>query len=89
MLSSFSNAQVSDRIPSFGWKNNAELIAALGQRGLWPANDKRTSDGTFGVGAWRRDWHPDDLTASDHDPLKSPVGYSVDVRNPPWTDPSR
>lgn len=64
----------------FPWSTNAALIADVARLGYL---DGRVWDSTYGRGAWWQRWCPADLVASDLDVALSPVGCSVDVRNPP------
>lgn len=60
------------------WRSNAELIADVAKLGYL---DGRVLDVTYGLGTFWKMWRPDDLTACDLDPAKSPIGYSVDFTN--------
>lgn len=62
------------------WKNNGELFAELPRVGYlhhnWSVLDPTYGRGTF----WTR-WRPNNLTAHDINPAKSPDGTSVDATN--------
>ena len=45
-----------------------------------------TIDVTYGMGAFWKDWQPDNFLASDLDPAKSPAGRAVDFTATPWPD---
>ena len=67
-----------------GWRNNAELIrdgvVPLGYLG----DGMHVCDPTYGLGRFWSLWRPAKLCASDIDPAKSPIGYSVDFTALPW-----
>jgi hypothetical protein len=67
------------------WATNAALIADCARLGYLHA-DWRTLDPTYGYGTFWNDFRPAELDASDLDPAKSPIGYSVDFRALPWPD---
>lgn len=67
------------------WATNGHLIADCAQLGYLHKN-RPTLDPTYGYGTFWTVWQPDQLTASDIDPAKSPIGYSVDFTNLPWPD---
>lgn len=60
------------------WATNAELIEDVERFGYL---DGRVLDCTYGYGTFWKNWKPDDLTACDIDPAKSPIGHSVDFTN--------
>lgn len=64
-----------------GWSNNAALIADVARLGYL---DGPVLDCTYGHGRWWTEFRPADLTASDLDQRKSPVGFSIDFRSQPW-----
>lgn len=66
------------------WATNADLIADCATLGY--LGDRRTLDPTYGYGTFWQKFRPSDLTASDLDPAKSPIGYSVDFTRLPWED---
>lgn len=61
------------------WTTNGHLIADVAKLGYL---NGRVLDPTYGEGTFWKVWKPDDLTACDIDPAKSPIGYSVDFTNP-------
>ena len=63
------------------WKDNAELIEAIGAKSEYL--DGRVLDVTHGYGVFWKNWKPSELVACDIDPAKSPVGYSVDFTELP------
>lgn len=60
-------------------KNNGELIAECVKL-KYLAPEWPTLDPTYGEGRFWSEFRPDDLTASDLNPAKSPIGRSVDFR---------
>lgn len=60
------------------WANNGEMIADVAKLGYL---NGRVLDVTYGEGTFWKVWRPEDLTACDLDPTKSPIGYSVDFTN--------
>ena len=46
--------------------------------------DGKVLDVTYGYGVFWRKFRPDDFTACDLDPEKSPIGYSVNFCNMTW-----
>lgn len=67
------------------WRSNADLIADVARLGYLAA-DWPTLDPTHGRGTWWKLFRPDDLTACDLDPAKSPLGCSVDFTAMPFED---
>lgn len=67
------------------WADNAEMIEDVATLGYL---DGRVLDPTYGEGNFWTRWKPKDLTASDLNPKKSPIGYSVDFTNMPWANRS-
>ena len=67
------------------WPTNAELIADCAALG-YLRKEWRTLDPTWGRGTFWNLWRPDNLTASDLNPAKSPIGHSVDFTLLPWPD---
>ena len=69
------------------WKDNAELIEAIGTSEYLGG---RVLDVTHGYGVFWKNWKPSELVACDIDPAKSPVGYSVDFTKLPaeWHEAS-
>jgi hypothetical protein len=83
---SMTNTQrrIDDIVPAvvpavFDWPTNADLIADVARLGYL---DGWVWDATYGRGGWWTTWRPDDLFASDIDPILSPVGYGVDFTAP-------
>jgi hypothetical protein len=66
-------------------RTNAELVADLVQLGYVDLT-KPILDPTYGTGRWWNNVNPLNLTASDLDADKSPIGYSVDFTVTPWPD---
>ena len=66
-------------------KTNGQLMADMARLG-WL--DGRVLDCTYGLGSFWSDFIPDDLTACDMDPDKSPIGRSVDFTRMPdeWAE---
>lgn len=62
---------------------NAHLIADLARVG-YLRQDWLTCDPTYGEGVFWQIFRPDRLQASDLDPLKSPVGESLDATDLPY-----
>lgn len=60
------------------WKTNAHLIKDVAKLGYL---DGSVLDVTYGYGVFWQLFKPDDFTACDLDPAKSPLGYSVDFTN--------
>lgn len=69
------------------WPTNGELIRDCARLG-YLRSDWKTLDPTWGYGTFWKLWRPLDLVASDIDPDKSPVGYSVDFTDMPWSSAS-
>lgn len=67
------------------WRDNADVIAAAAQLNYLPG---RVLDVTYGKGRFWRKWRPEDLTACDLDPERSPYGSSVDFTDLPFDDDS-
>lgn len=66
-------------------RNNAELM--LDTRTLGYITDhSATLDPTYGLGRFWTLWQPTNLTASDIDPQRSPLGRPVDFTTMPWDD---
>lgn len=63
------------------WPTNADLIADVAKLGYL---DGPVLDTTYGEGTFWKMWRPNDLTACDIDPAKSPIGYSVDFTSLPF-----
>lgn len=59
------------------WPTNADLIADVAKLGYL---DGSVLDVTYGYGVFWQKFKPDDFTACDIDPEKSPIGHSVDFR---------
>jgi len=57
------------------WNSNAELLADVARLGYL---DGRVLDATYGEGTFWNVYRPDDFTAFDLDPEKSPIGYGLD-----------
>lgn len=71
------------------WKSNAELFEAIALSPLpYLSATRRTLDPTYGVGTFWKVWKPDELVATDGDPVKSPTGESVDFTRLPHADAS-
>lgn len=74
-----------NEVLAFVHKNNAELMEACHRLG-YLGDDAEVWDSTYGMGAFWNNYRPALLIASDIDPAKSPVGYSVDFTNTHWRD---
>lgn len=73
-----------DAIKSFGnWKNNAELIRDCANLG-YLQDEWAICDLTYGLGRFWTEWKPKKLHASDLDPTRSPIGYSIDATDTPY-----
>lgn len=70
-------------IPAIITGRNTDLIAACRDLGYITGP---TLDPTYGYGKFWTTWQPDDFTAHDLDPDKSPAGVSVDATNMPYCD---
>lgn len=76
----------NEPVMAFGsWANNAEMIADCARLG-YLRSDAKTLDPTWGLGRFYSLWRPDELIASDLDPERSPVGYSIDFTKMPFPD---
>lgn len=67
------------------WKDNGEMIADVERLGYL---DGTVYDCTYGLGNFWTEFTPTFLTASDIDPARSPLGYSVDFTNVPFDNRS-
>lgn len=68
-------------LAAHNWPTNADLIADVAKLGYL---DGPVLDTTYGEGTFWKMWRPNDLTACDIDPAKSPIGYSVDFTSLPF-----
>jgi SAM-dependent methyltransferase len=65
----------------WNWKTNADLIAAVATLGYLNGH---VLDATFGLGNFWTKFRPQQFTACDLDPAKSPIGFPVDFRDLPF-----
>lgn len=66
-------------------RDNAELIEQTAQLGYLCA-EWRALDCTYGEGRFWRRWRPEFLIGCDLDPIRSPLGMSVDFTDMPFPD---
>lgn len=65
------------------WPTNGHLIADCARLG-YLRDDDLVLDPTYGYGTFWKVWRPENLTACDLDPAKSPLGESVDFTALPF-----
>jgi len=65
--------------------NNSQLVLDLAELGYLDLS-LPILDPTYGLGRWWKLVYPSQLTACDIDVNKSPIGYSVDFADVPWSD---